>query len=58
MKGQTRIGRLMSGAMSISSHIQKVINDLSGGTFVIAKLYIDSLIEQQSVDEVLDVLDR
>lgn len=58
MKGQTHIGRLVSGAMSVSEHIQNVINEKAAGVFVIAKLYIDSLLEQQSIEEVLDVLDR
>lgn len=48
----------MSSAMSITAHVQNVINEKAAGAFVIAKLYIDSLLEQQSIEDVLDVLDR
>lgn len=58
MNGKTRIGRLMSRATGIQQHVRNRINQRAAGILVIAKLYIDSLVEQQSIEEVFDVLDR
>jgi hypothetical protein len=58
VNGKTRISRLMSRAMGIQQHVRNRINQRAAGILVIAKLYIDSLVEQQSIEEVFDVLYR
>lgn len=54
----TRLGVRLSGAHDVVQNITKTVASKAAGLFVLAKLYMNYLTKTQSLDSVLEVLDR
>ncbi|GAB7350681.1 hypothetical protein MBLNU459_g1244t1 [Dothideomycetes sp. NU459] len=54
----TRLAKKLDRAPHVRDMIPKVIAEKATGSIMFAKLYVDSLILKQKLDEVIDVLDR
>ncbi|KAK4895058.1 hypothetical protein LTR27_006925 [Elasticomyces elasticus] len=58
IRNSSSLGRRLSDAEETVESIKDTIAAKAAGVFVLAKLYVDYLHKKQSLDEVLDVLDR
>ncbi|KAK6419518.1 hypothetical protein LTR81_007340 [Elasticomyces elasticus] len=58
IRNSSSLGRRLIDAVETVESIKDTIAAKAAGVFVLAKLYVDYLHKKQSLDEVLDVLDR